>query len=59
MHSKKEPHVGEELADVAIYLMGLAEILGINLKEEIKRKIEVNKKREYELKNGKMVKKES
>jgi len=37
----------EELADVAIYLMGLAEIQGIDLGAEIIRKVEINKGREY------------
>ena len=32
---KKKGDVGEELADIAIYLMGLSEILGIDLAAEI------------------------
>jgi len=44
---KKLPSLGEELADVVIYLLGLSEMLDINLEEEILRKIEKNKKREY------------
>lgn len=32
---KKKDDVGEELADVAIYLLGLAEILGVDLAAEI------------------------
>ena len=44
---KKQDDVGEELADVAIYLLGIAEILGINLEEEIEHKIEKNKTRIY------------
>lgn len=53
---KKKSDVGEELADVAIYLLGLAEILGIDLEEEIKNKIEKNRKREYrENKKGVLV----
>ena len=31
---KKKENVGEELADVAIYLLGLSEILGVDLAEE-------------------------
>jgi len=38
---------GEELADVAIFLMGIAEIEGIDLEEEILKKVEKNKNREY------------
>lgn len=49
---KKLPDLGEELADVAIYLLGLSEILGINLEAEILRKVEINKKREYKQING-------
>ena len=44
---KQNGEIGEELADVAIYLLGLAEILGINLEDEILRKIEINEKRKY------------
>ena len=44
---KKKSDIGEELADVAIYLLGLAEILGVDLAAEIENKIEINKKREY------------
>ena len=49
---KKKTNVGEELADVAIYLMGLSEILGIDLENEIEKKIEINKKRVYKRING-------
>lgn len=44
---KKKDDLGEELADIAIYLMGLSEMLGINLEEEIKNKVAKNKKRIY------------
>ena len=37
----------EELADVAIYLLGISEILGIDLYEEILKKMEINRNREY------------
>lgn len=36
--SEKDPGFGAELADIAIYLLGIAEINGIDLGEEIKRK---------------------
>lgn len=49
---KKLPNLGEELADVAIYLFGMAEILGLDLGEEILKKVEKNKKRKYERVNG-------
>lgn len=41
---RKKEDLGEELADIAIYLMGLSEILGIDLQSEIEAKIEKNKK---------------
>jgi NTP pyrophosphatase (non-canonical NTP hydrolase) len=49
---KKKESLGEELADVMIYLMGLAEILKIDLSEEILQKVTKNKKRIYITKNG-------
>ena len=39
---KKQDDVGEELADIAIYLLGLSEILGIDLVFEIEKKIKIN-----------------
>ena len=53
---KKKDDLGEELADVAIYLMGISEILGINLEEEIQNKIKKNAQRVYKKVNGCMVK---
>ena len=50
--NKKCGNVGEELADVAIYLMGISEILGIDLKDEIERKIQINRKRRYQTIDG-------
>ena len=48
---------GLELADVAIYLMSLAQMNGLNLGEQIENKIAINKKRVYVMENGKLVKK--
>lgn len=53
---KKHDNVGEEIADVVIYLMGLSEILGIDLQKEIEEKIEINKNRKYVKVNGVLVK---
>ena len=53
---KKKTYVGEELADVVIFLMGLSEILGVNLEEEIKHKIEKNAKRVYKTIDGVLMK---
>ncbi len=44
--------IGEELADIAIYLMGLSQMLGVNLEEEILKKIAKNENRRYEVING-------
>ncbi len=52
---KKLPDLPEELADIAIYLLGLSEILGIDLEKEILRKIEINEKRVYKKINGTFV----
>lgn len=49
---KKKEDVGEELADVAIYLLGLAEIVGVDLGAEIERKMEINRDREYQMVDG-------
>ena len=56
---KKHDNLGEELADVAIYLMGLAGMVGLDLQDEIERKMEINSKREYVMVNGVIVKKGS
>ena len=53
-YRKKLPDLGEELADVAIYLLSLSEILHINLGEEILKKVEKNKKRAYKKIDGVM-----
>lgn len=49
---KKQDNVGEELADIAIYLLGLSEILGIDLASEIEQKMKVNQEREYQVIDG-------
>lgn len=53
---KKKADVGEELADIAIYLMGLSEILGIDLEREIEKKMAVNQDRIYKLVDGTLIK---
>lgn len=55
-YRKKKEDLGEELADVAIYLMGLSEMLGIDLEEEIVKKIAKNEERKYENVNGANIK---
>jgi len=51
-YMKKNDEIGEELADVAIYLLGLSEILGVDLEKEIINKIEKNEKRQYKQIDG-------
>lgn len=51
-YRKKKDDLGEELADSAIYLLGIAEILGFDLEKEIQNKIEINSKRVYKKENG-------
>lgn len=51
-YKNDEDGIGEELADIAIYLMGLSQMLGINLEEEILKKIAKNENRRYEVING-------
>lgn len=49
---KKKNDLGEELADVAIYLLGISEILDIDLEKEILHKIKKNKNRVYKKIDG-------
>lgn len=49
---KKKDDLGEEFADVIIFLMGLSEILDIDLETEIINKINKNAKRVYTVKNS-------
>lgn len=51
-YRKNKDDLGEELADIAIYLLGLSEILGIDLESEIENKILKNKNRVYKKING-------
>lgn len=51
-YDRKLPDLGEELADVMIYLMGIAEILKIDMEDELIKKIDKNEKRQYQKING-------
>lgn len=53
---KKKDDVGEELADVVIFTMGLSEILGVDLESEIINKINKNSKRVYKTVDGVLMK---
>ncbi len=51
-YRKKLPDLGEELADIVIYVLGLSEILKIDLEKEVTDKIKKNKDREYKIIDG-------
>lgn len=53
---KKKEDLGLELADIAIYLLGLSEILGYDLKEQIETKMSINEKRKYKVIDGDIIK---
>ena len=55
-YRKKKPDLNEELADIAIYLLGISEILGFDLEKEIENKVAINEKRVYKKINGVRVK---
>lgn len=44
---KKKDDLGLELADIGLYLCGLAEMLGFSLQEQMEKKLEINKNRVY------------
>ena len=51
-YMKKKDDLGEELADVVLYILGLSEILGIDLEKEIINKAAKNERRKYIEKDG-------
>jgi len=53
---RKQADAGEELADIAIYVLSLAEMIGVDLETEIHEKIAKNAKRTYVKKNGVLLK---
>lgn len=42
-----QENINEELADVAIFLLGISEMLGSDLGEDIVKKMKINAKRKY------------
>ncbi|KRL90189.1 hypothetical protein FC46_GL000376 [Lactobacillus kalixensis DSM 16043] len=42
-----QENINEELADVAIFLLGISEMVGSDLGEDIIKKMAVNEKRKY------------
>lgn len=53
---KKHDDLGSEFADIVIYVMGLCETLGIDLEDELIKKIDKNKNRKYKKENGAFIK---
>ena len=54
---KRQADLGEELADTAIYVLGLAEMVGVDLQDAVVAKLTKNQSRVYErLPNGVLVK---
>jgi NTP pyrophosphatase (non-canonical NTP hydrolase) len=51
---KNKEELASELADVALYLLQLASILEIDLEQAILSKLEVNNKREWDVKESKV-----
>ncbi len=51
-YNKKKNDLNEEIADIAIYLFGLSEMLGFDLEDEIVKKIKKKKKRVYKSVDG-------
>ena len=49
---KKKDDLGGELADIAIYLLGISEMLGFSLEKEIEKKMQINANRKYYYENG-------
>ena len=49
---RKRGSVGEEMADILIYLLGLSQILNVNLEQELLKKIEKNHRRVYKMIDG-------
>lgn len=55
-YNKNKDDLGLELADIGLYLLGISEMLGFSLEEQIKKKMEINKKRKYINKDGVTIK---
>lgn len=55
-YRENKSELGEELADMTIYLLGIAEILEIDLGKEIVKKVAKNKNRRYKKVGQKYIK---
>lgn len=57
---KGRPDFGGELADVQVFLLGLAQMTGVDLAAEVEAKLKVNEARAYaRLPNGTLVKEDT
>lgn len=56
LKKKGKDELGSELADIAIYLYGLAELLDYDLGTEMEKKMAINEKRVYKKVKGVLVK---
>ena len=52
---KDKDELGSELADVALYLLQLASVSGVDLEKAILRKLEINASRQWELEKTNIV----
>ena len=57
-YRKNTGKVGEELADTVIFILGLSQMMGINLEDEILNKLTINEARNYKEVNGHHIKEE-
>lgn len=55
-YNNQLPSVGEELADIIIFTIGLASILGIDIEDELLCKLDINEQRVYVHKQGRYMK---
>lgn len=53
---KKKGDFDLKLADIAIYLFGIAEITGIDLEQKILKNMKINEQREYQKVDGVLIK---
>lgn len=54
-YRKRLPDLGEELADVMLYLLSLSKMMNIDLEKEVLNKLKKNKKRKYRNVKGRNV----
>lgn len=55
-YNSNSPELGEELADIILFVIGIAAILNINIEHELISKLEINEHRQYKIEHGKFIK---